>query len=193
MVQALILLLVFFTSCSSNGPKYTVDDSAIENIPTHEKLGVVQAQKSTQTAEQAKKAADQELETAEKNLTEAEKGKDTAKNQLKIATLSLQTAETGYTLAKQRLKLARLNQANAKKEIFATLNQQELEKAKLVDQRGIKLDKDFSLRNFESATLEAKKDATDSQIEANKLAKEIDELNKKYKRQTEEYLDARNN
>lgn len=191
MVQLLIACLLFFTSCSSNGPKYTVDDSMLENVPAHEKLNVAQAKKAIETAEQASVTADSSLEVAEKNLSEAEKGRDTAKHQLKVATLSLQTAETGYTLAKQRLKLAKLNKENSKKEVFAALNQQELEKAKVVEQRGIKAGKDFSVRNFETATLEAKKESTDSQLEANKLAKEIDELAKKYEQQTQDYLEAR--
>jgi len=192
MFHILVGLLVLFTGCASNGPKYVVDDSVIENVPTHEKLNIEQAKKSIQNAEQAKKNADLQLEKAEEALTKAEKSKAIAKNQLNVANLSSEVADTEYNLAKMNIKLAKLNQENMKKEIFAAQNQQELEKAKIVDQKGIKLDKDFSLRKFETATLEAKKDSTDSQLDAAKLAKEVEELSIKLKKQTEKYLEAKN-
>jgi hypothetical protein len=217
-MRKLILIPAVLLGACASGPKYRVDDKLLDGCNTQEKQGMLAAQNDLNVAKDEQRQAKVELDSTERDLDianneykTAKLQKDTAKLQLEGAKQSgdgnrvngaerdLHVAEMGVKAAdakvdwlEKKYKYQKKWRDRAELHASSAASRYELEKAKLVNAKGIKPTGDFQLINFETQDLDASRKFSEMSLDADKLKAEALDLERKYQEKNQQYTDAKN-
>jgi hypothetical protein len=202
--------------CSS-GPKYKIDDNVLASASTDEKRGMLAAQSDLNVAKAEQAQAKNELATAERDLDISENEyktaklqKDTAKLQLEgakasgdlnrknqaerdlhIAEMGVKASDAKVDWMEKKVKWLKKTRDAADYHVASAAARYELEKAKLVQSKGIRPSADFQIMNFETQDLENSKKYSESRLDADKRKADVLDLERKYVALNEQYTQAK--
>ena len=204
-----IFALLILGGCSS-GPKYKVDDNLIASASVDEKRGMLAAQSDVNTAKAEQAQVKNELSTAERELDIAENEYKTAKLQLDGAKQSgdlnrknqaerdLHVAEMGVKAAdakvdwmEKKVKWLKKTRDAADYHVASAQARYELEKAKIIQSKGIRPSNDFQIMNFETQDLENSRKYSECRLDADKRKADVLDLERKYTSLNEQYTQAK--
>jgi hypothetical protein len=215
-MRKLYLAVLLAAACSS-GPKYTIDDSVLAQIPLAEKQMIMAAQQEQNYAkEEMRKAeadykqADRELDIADNEYKSSKLQVDSAELQKKsadasgdmnkkaqadrdlhVANLGKKAADAKVDFLSKKRKWMKANMNAAEIHVQSADAKYELEKARLAASKGIKPKDDFNVMAFETESLEKNKKYSEEKLDADKMKADVDDLERKWQAVNNEYNSAR--
>jgi hypothetical protein len=217
MRQFAFAMVVALGACGSSGPKYTIDDSVLAQVPTADKNFMLAAQQERSIAQdQVLKAkadaaqADRDVDVADNEYSSSKLQVDSAEVQKKsaeatgdfnrktaaehdvrVAELAKDAAASKLDWAKERRSWLRAELDAAELNVEAANAKYELEKARLASAKGIRPSADFNVANYERESLERTQKYSQAKLDADKKQSAVEEAERKYRSRHDEWARSR--
>ena len=209
------LFVLLLAGCAS-GPKYKIDDNVLAQVAIEEKQGILTAQHEQNVAKEEMRKAEADLVQCDRELDLANNEykqtkmqienaeiqqkansydlnkKSVADRELEIAKLAKKTADAKVSFYEKKRKwLKAIHEAGEAKLVSAEATT-ELEKARLVQSKGMKPYEGFSVTVFESENFDKQGKLSSARADADKRKADADQAESEWRRLDGEYQSARN-
>lgn len=215
--RLLSFMLLGALGCGGGAAKYHVDDKALGDATVEERQGILAAQQAKEVARIEEQRTDSDLRNVERDLDIAENDKKTARLQrdnaklmaksavtagdlkrkdeaahtMRVAELGVKAAEAKVDWLEKKRKWVKAQREAAEDHFAEADSRYELEKAKLVQKKGVQPTSSFNLFNFESDNLKKQQTYSSAKMEADRLRIEVEQLERNYQAQLGVYEQAK--
>ena len=207
LVVAVAAGTLFSGLACGGGLSYKVDDSAMDNVPSGERMAVFDARRDVEIAQGDRRTAESQLELQDRERDIADKERQQAQLEVEkaaaeldasiqahdenrheaamhgkdVADLGLKAAEAKLDWVTQKKTWYKASRSAADAHVAAAEAKVELEKARVAKQKGIKTNDEIDVGKFESQSKGRSSDWNSAKKDADSEQKSAQKLEEKWK------------